>query len=59
MSKKFVWLGVTSYDRNKNFLEKGETYDVKDFPEARVKEWIRTKNAELVESKKSEKGGNE
>ena len=63
--KKFMWLLDSCEPRRGPKLIKGQEHNVKDYPDAVVEEWVKTKAAKYVEAKavvvdspkKSEKGG--
>jgi len=49
--KKFIWLRDSCEPRKGPKLIKGQEHNVKDYPEAVIEEWIKTKAAEYVETK--------
>jgi len=49
--KKFMWLRDSCVPRKGPRLIKGQEHNVKDYPEAVVEEWVRTKAAKYVEVK--------
>lgn len=56
MENSFKWLGPDSIPRRGPTLISGQTYNVRDFSEDVVKEWVKTGFAEFSgESKKSKK----
>ncbi len=53
-SNQFAWVAEGTFTGGAGVLRRGETYNVHEFGEAIVAEWVRTGAAEYVEKKKIE-----
>lgn len=50
MAKQFKWLLDSCYPRKGKKLEKDKTYNVSDYPEKVVAQWVKIKAAKFMDS---------